>query len=381
VAQTNAGSRQAATARQNELLGIAVGEHEAKIGAAMGKRASKEAARKKTPPCKLSRQRARMIRKSQVWREAGSGDYATGQELDDVVPEPITPTDKIPAKDISSLPLEGVAIMIDLEHGGTAKGGSIADYHMLQLAMLLFKYKISGKKLTSTPLGKYSTYVHSTKAISPVLQAKLGIKPASHPHSVLRHAPKPRAVFEKVATLVAENRAKAGQKLPVVAMAHNGFACDAPVLYWNLQRVGFDSYGWFKKVGIDIWFDSLLFARLVRGEKGGNSVKELYESEVDRTGGGLTFHDALDDCTATWDFLTTPKFAARMTDVACVRKSVLSTESLVAQVRKAKEQKAAKASQSSTGTKRPRGPSICSICGQSGHNKNNKRKCPGPLRP
>eukprot|EP00966_Prymnesium_polylepis_P282179 6520334-Prymnesium_polylepis.1 len=93
-------------------------------------------------------------------------------------------------------------------------------------------------------------------------------------------------------------------------MAHNGFACDAPVLYWNLQRRGIDAYGWLKKVGIGSWFDSLEFARLVRGERKGNSVEELYRSEVDSTGGGLTFHDALDDCTATWDILKSAKFAA-----------------------------------------------------------------------
>eukprot|EP00966_Prymnesium_polylepis_P200631 4648894-Prymnesium_polylepis.1 len=46
-------------------------------------------------------------------------------------------------------------------------------------------------------------------------------------------------------------------------MAHNGFACDVPVLYWNLQRRGTDAYGWLKKVGIGSWFDSLEFARLV----------------------------------------------------------------------------------------------------------------------
>ena len=104
--------------------------------------------------------------------------------------------------------------------------------------------------------------------------------------------------------------------------------CDAPVLYWNLQRRGIDAYAWFKSAGIASWFDSLEFARLVRGEKKGNSVEQLYLSEVDDTGGGLTFHNALDDCTATWAFLKSGKFVAGLSNAVWVAKSTLSLESL-----------------------------------------------------
>ena len=38
-------------------------------------------------------------------------------------------------------------------------------------------------------------------------------------------------------------------------------------------------YGWFKEVKITAWFDSLEFARLVRGERKGNSVEELYTDQ------------------------------------------------------------------------------------------------------
>jgi hypothetical protein len=380
VAQTNTGGRAQASKRQNELLGLKMGEHEAAGHAFSTQRTQKEATRKKTTNYKLSRQRNRIIRKQGIWREAGSSDYSTGQELEaDATPaEATTLTDKIPTVVISTLPAEGVAIMLDLEHTGMAKGESIADADIIQLALTISKYNIVQGKLQSEQLGKLCKYVHSARNITPYLQNKLNIKPSWHPRSPLRHAPKLRAVVDDVVSLLSECREKAGQSLPVVAMAHNGFACDAPVLYWNLQRRGIDAYGCFKKLEIASWFDSLEFARLVRGERKNNSVEELYRSEVDSTGGGLTFHNALDDCTATWDILKSQKFAAGLANSGWLAKSVASIESVVLKIRAAKEKKAAAAQAAGSGASGTRKRPTCSVCGQEGHNKSNKKKCPGP---
>ena len=320
------------------------------------------------------------MRKQQVWREKGSTDYATGQELDsDSTPaEPTTQTDQIPATVISSLPLQFVGVMFDLEHGGMAKGESIADPDMIQVGLTVSKCEIRKGKLKSEQLGKLSKYVHSRRNITPYLQNKLGIKPSWHPRSPLRHAPQLRAVINDVGSLLQECRDKAGSSLPVVFMAHNGFACDAPVLYWNLQRIGVDAYGWFKKIGIDRWLDTLEFARLVRGEKKGNGVQELYASEVDSTGGGLTFHDALDDCVATWAVLESQRFEAGLSNAVWLAKSVMSTEGLVLKIRATREKKAA---QKAPATNGPRKRGACSVCGKQGHNKGNKKKCPGPPKP
>jgi hypothetical protein len=375
VAQTNAGSRKQASMRQNALLGLETGVHELHGLSLATQRAGKEAARKKTPQYKLSRQKNRMIRKQGIWREKGSSDYATGQELDSdsapAEPEAVTPTDQIPPTVISTLPPKGVAVMIDLEHGGMAKGESIADPDIIQLALTISKFEITRDgKLKSEQLGKLSSYVHSARNISTFLQNKLRIKPSWHPRSPLRHAPKLRAVADDVASLLQEHRKQAGLSLPVVFMAHNGFSCDAPVLYWNLQRRGIDAYGWFKKLGVDRWFDTLEFARLVRGEKKGNSVEELYRSEVDATGGGLTFHDALDDCLATWQVLESSKFQAGMSKPVWLAKSVLSIQSLTLKIRAAKEKKDAQPAAEGGGTRKRKS---CSICGQVGHTK---PKCP-----
>ena len=68
-------------------------------------------------------------------------------------------------------------------------------------------------------------------------------------------------------------------------------------------------------------------------------MEELYRSEVDSTGGGLTFHDALDDCTVTWDTLKSAKFAAGLSNSTWLAKSVMSTESMALKIRAAKEKK------------------------------------------
>ena len=72
----------------------------------------------------------------------------------------------------------------------------------------------------------------------------------------------------------------------------------------------------------------VFYARRVFGRKGGTSLEDLYKELVAGDGGGLSFHNAMDDVLATWSVLEAPELSCELQG-SHVCNSVMSLSDMV----------------------------------------------------